>query len=90
MRDLVTLLVKQHAGIAIIPNPTTSAARGNFMASTIVCGHLVASLRKREMFRGMEHTSVIKEGWSLIQISRVAVHDGKLKRLHRNIPQEKR
>eukprot|EP00978_Attheya_sp_CCMP212_P044592 scaffold315663_cov35-Attheya_sp.AAC.1 len=55
MRDLVTLLVKQHAGIAIIvPNPTTSAARGNFMASTIVCEHLVASLRKREMFRGME------------------------------------
>eukprot|EP00978_Attheya_sp_CCMP212_P044410 scaffold309707_cov49-Attheya_sp.AAC.1 len=59
LRDLLALPV-QHAGIAI-PNPTTSAG-GNFHASTIVCGHLVASLRKRVTFNGAEHTSVIKEG----------------------------
>eukprot|EP00978_Attheya_sp_CCMP212_P020743 scaffold59762_cov33-Attheya_sp.AAC.1 len=44
-RDLLALPVK-HAGIAI-PNPTTSAG-GNVMASTVVCGHLVAALRGKE------------------------------------------
>eukprot|EP00978_Attheya_sp_CCMP212_P001429 scaffold3002_cov64-Attheya_sp.AAC.2 len=44
LRDLLALPVK-HAGIAI-PNPTTSAG-GNFMASTVVCGHVVAALRER-------------------------------------------
>jgi hypothetical protein len=61
LRNLVALPVK-HAGIAM-PNPTARAG-GNFRASTIVCGHLVASLRKRAMFNGIEHTSVIKEGQS--------------------------
>eukprot|EP00978_Attheya_sp_CCMP212_P020482 scaffold58674_cov44-Attheya_sp.AAC.7 len=52
----------KYAGIAIL-NPITSA-RGNFMASTIACRHVVASLRKIVTFNGTEHISVIKEGQS--------------------------
>eukprot|EP00978_Attheya_sp_CCMP212_P044435 scaffold310359_cov63-Attheya_sp.AAC.2 len=51
LRNLLALPVK-HARIAI-SNPNTSA-RGNFCASTIVCGHLVAFLRKRARFNGNE------------------------------------
>jgi hypothetical protein len=87
LRDLLALPVK-HAGIAI-PNPTTSAG-GNFRASTIVCGHLVASLRKRATFNGAEHTSVIKEGRAAMRLCRAAVDDSELTRLLRNLPQEKR
>ena len=87
LRDLLALPVK-HAGIAI-PNPTTSAG-GNFRASTIVCGHLVTSLRKRVTFNGAEHTSVIKEGRSAMRLCRTAVDDNELTRLLRNLPQEKR
>jgi hypothetical protein len=42
-----------------IPNSTTNA-RGNFMVSTVVCGHLVAALRERVLqFNGAEHKYVI-------------------------------
>eukprot|EP00978_Attheya_sp_CCMP212_P031185 scaffold117077_cov65-Attheya_sp.AAC.6 len=89
LRDLLALLVK-HAELAL-PNPTTSASRGNFMASKIVCGHLVVLLRERAMFNGAEHTSVIsKEGRSAICISKVSVNGGELLCLLRNLPPEKR
>jgi hypothetical protein len=87
MRDLLALPVK-HAGIAI-PNPTTSA-RGNFMASTVVCGHLVAALRERVQFNRAEHKSVIKEGRAAIKINRTVVHDNELSRLLRPLPPEKK
>jgi hypothetical protein len=76
----------KHAGIAI-PNPTTSA-RGNFMASTVVCGHLVAALRERVQFNGAEHKSVIKEGRAAIKINLTVVHDNEF--LLRPLPPEKK
>eukprot|EP00978_Attheya_sp_CCMP212_P006633 scaffold15402_cov35-Attheya_sp.AAC.1 len=87
LQDLFALLVK-HAGIAI-PNPTTSAG-GNFMASTVVCGHLVAALRERVQFNGAEHKSVIKEGRAAIKINRTVVHDNELSHLLRPLPPEKK
>eukprot|EP00978_Attheya_sp_CCMP212_P005533 scaffold12431_cov57-Attheya_sp.AAC.8 len=87
LRDLLALPVK-HTGIAI-PNPTTSAG-GNFMASTVVCGHLVAALRERVQFNGVEHKSVIKEGRAAIKINRTVVHDNELSCLLRPLPPEKK
>eukprot|EP00978_Attheya_sp_CCMP212_P009132 scaffold21500_cov58-Attheya_sp.AAC.3 len=55
-------------------------------ASTIICGHLVSSLRKRATFNGTEHTSVIKEGWAAIRLCGAAVNDSELKCLLWNLP----
>jgi hypothetical protein len=32
------------------------------------------TLKERVIFNGVEHTSIIKEGWAVIQIRNVAVH----------------
>jgi hypothetical protein len=87
LRDLLAFPVKD-AGLAL-PNPTSST-RGNFTASTIVCGNLVVLLKERAMFNGAEHTSVIKEGHSAIRMSKVAMHDGELLCFLWILPQEKR
>jgi hypothetical protein len=54
-RVLAGLPIK-HAGLAL-PDPTTSA-EDNYLASTLVCSHLIAALRGVEMFRSTEHDTV--------------------------------
>ena len=82
-RQLTCLPVKQ-AEIAI-SDPTESAG-GNYTASTVACGHLVAALRRREEFRSVMHQSTMAEEKAATRKRNLELNSAKLATTLRRLP----
>lgn len=82
-RELFSLPVK-HSGLAI-PIPTVDAET-HLLQSTVTCGHLISSLRRREEFCLATHTRIAQEGMAAFKARRQEDNEKSLTRILQQLP----